>query len=393
MSNHSQPATGKQLTYLRALASQTGTTFVTPRDRRQASREIERLSSLKRERGRHIEPASRTGREPAYATAPQSSEIEGWGGSARWRTSKPRETRQPPAPGGPEAPAGNVEPRPEPVSPARARKLATYRDDATGSTREVVTLKLADATLLIDRHAGTHDDARLVGRLEAEEPPENAEILARLYLQDPNRGRCRPVAEEDLHAPPSDRTASGSQGVRWDAPLVAGVGVVLRLQLLLPDGGAAAVRWTAATETAGRSESEPVSLRKVIGRLQDYEPALSMTAAAIRRHEGSGYSTCALRMELKRIVDSPIVLNRRLRERVEHAVATEGLTMSEIAIRCGRVKRDKRGNESGETSWLARRIGQLPEAGKPRPTPWVHSDVLALIARDGLSVSPRDVEL
>ena len=31
------------------------------------------------------------------------------------------------------------------------------------------------------------------------------------------------------------------------------------------------------------------------------------------------------------------------------------LSMSEIAIRCGRVKRDRRGNESGETSWLARR--------------------------------------
>jgi hypothetical protein len=51
-----------------------------------------------------------------------------------------------------------------------------------------------------------------------------------------------------------------------------------------------------------------------------------------------------------------------------------------------------RGRESGETSWLARRIGQLPEAGQPRPTPWVHNDVLALIARDGLGISPREVE-
>jgi hypothetical protein len=98
MSQHSQPATGKQLTYLRALANLAGTTFITPRDRRQASREIERLRSLKRERGRHVEPASRTGRDITYATAPHSSEIEGWGASARWRTSKPRETSQPPAP-------------------------------------------------------------------------------------------------------------------------------------------------------------------------------------------------------------------------------------------------------------------------------------------------------
>ncbi len=67
--------------------------------------------------------------------------------------------------------------------------------------------------------------------------------------------------------------------------------------------------------------------------------------------------------------------------------------MSEIAIRCGRVKRDSRGNESGETSWLARRLGLLPEGGHSTPTPWIHSDVLGLIARQGLGVSPREVEL
>jgi hypothetical protein len=67
--------------------------------------------------------------------------------------------------------------------------------------------------------------------------------------------------------------------------------------------------------------------------------------------------------------------------------------MSEIAMRCGRVKRDSAGNESGETSWLARRLGILPEGGRDTPTPWVHSDVLALIARLGLGISPREVEV
>ncbi len=90
-----------------------------------------------------------------------------------------------------------------------------------------------------------------------------------------------------------------------------------------------------------------------------------------------------LRGELDRACNSPIVLNRALRERLERAVEREGLSMSEIALRCNRVKRDARGRQSGETSWLARRIGQLPEAGKPEPTPWIHSDVLARIARDG----------
>jgi hypothetical protein len=75
------------------------------------------------------------------------------------------------------------------------------------------------------------------------------------------------------------------------------------------------------------------------------------------------------------------------------AVEERGVSMSEIAIRCGRVKRDANGTASGETSWLARRIGMLPEGGKSAPTPWVSSAVLALIAREGLGLSPREVEL
>ena len=67
--------------------------------------------------------------------------------------------------------------------------------------------------------------------------------------------------------------------------------------------------------------------------------------------------------------------------------------MSEIAIRCGRRKVDRRGNLSGETSWLGRRIGQIPEAGQSVPTPWISSKVLALIAREGLGVSPHEVEI
>jgi hypothetical protein len=87
------------------------------------------------------------------------------------------------------------------------------------------------------------------------------------------------------------------------------------------------------------------------------------------------------------------VLNRRLRTAVLATIERQGLSMSEIAIRCGRIKRDGNGNASGETSWLARRLGILPEGGRDTPTPWIHSDVLALIARRGLGISPREVEL
>jgi hypothetical protein len=93
------------------------------------------------------------------------------------------------------------------------------------------------------------------------------------------------------------------------------------------------------------------------------------------------------------MLGSHIVLNRGLREAVVDAVTCNAVTLSEIAIRCGRIKREENGKESGETSWLARRIGLLPEGGHEAPTPWVSSHVLALIARDGLGVAPREVEV
>jgi hypothetical protein len=131
-----------------------------------------------------------------------------------------------------------------------------------------------------------------------------------------------------------------------------------------------------------------------VGCLESYEPLRSVTLRelALRRHDAA-ISTTALTAELVRVQNSPIVLNRGLREAALRSIEREQLSMSEIAIRCGRVKRDSRGNESGETSWLGRRLGLLPEAGQVTPTPWIHSDVLALICRRGLGVSPREVEL
>jgi hypothetical protein len=157
------------------------------------------------------------------------------------------------------------------------------------------------------------------------------------------------------------------------------------------DGRFPELRWTRSI-LAERSET--VRLREVVARFEDYEPARSITANALAAHRTDPTRcTSCLTAELTRLAESPIVLNRRLREAIECALAHGDLTMSEIAIRCGRCKRDRRGNVSGETSWLARRIGRLPEGGEDRPTPWVHSDVLALIAREGLGVAPHEVEL
>jgi hypothetical protein len=50
-----QPPTGKQLSYLRALAKRTGTTFTMPRSKRQASRQIQAM--LKRPVSNQLELA------------------------------------------------------------------------------------------------------------------------------------------------------------------------------------------------------------------------------------------------------------------------------------------------------------------------------------------------
>jgi hypothetical protein len=119
-----------------------------------------------------------------------------------------------------------------------------------------------------------------------------------------------------------------------------------------------------------------------------------LTRAAIRAWRSDRrISVATLGLELRRIETSPIVLNRRLREAVVRAVRERGVSLSAIAIACGREKHDPRGNGSGETSWLLRRVGLAPDRARGVCNPWVHSDTLALIAREGLGIAPREVEL
>ena len=55
--------------------------------------------------------------------------------------------------------------------------------------------------------------------------------------------------------------------------------------------------------------------------------------------------TRRLGLEATRLACSAIVLNRGIREAVEARVAA-GVSMSEIAMRCDRTKRDRKGNRS-----------------------------------------------
>ncbi|HEX2015336.1 MAG TPA: hypothetical protein VGN69_01485 [Solirubrobacteraceae bacterium] len=301
-----------------------------------------------------------------------------------------------------------------PTAPPVSR-LAGY-SDRDGRRRELVLLRTPRRSLLvIDRLAAGGADPRLVAEIGWDEPASNAVLVCSLYLADPQGRWCRSVTAEDLEAEPQVSPAPALD----THELLGPDGSRFRLEVV--HGGARCpreLRWVRRVPVAHSGPPQVLSLRRTVAALESYEPARSITAAAVvaptptdqaastgaastgAASPGSvsdadvsrPVSRSTLAAELDRLHSSPIVLNRLLRGAVLGALK-EGQTLSAIAMRCGRVKHDRRGNVSGETSWLGRRLGLIPEGGCRRPTPWVHSDVLALVARRGLGISPREVEL
>ena len=315
---------------------------------------------------------------------------------------------QRPAPGGPgpvkersamSATATPATPDPHVCDAAaceRAPCLGRYVEHETQQARELIGLARPDgSTFVVDRLARTAGDGRVVAHIVASEPPENAQIIAEMYLADERRGRCRPLSAEDLaRTRPAPSPASIASTVLKHTPLLDGEGYCFRIRELTTGRSAPELRWARSRLHDAQEPPELVTLRDVVAQLEDYEPARALTIEALGAYrEDPSCSTCTLDGELQRLQASTIVLNRGLREAVLAAVKYRGLSMSEIARRCGRIKRDRAGRLSGETSWLARRIGTLPEGGEQHLSRWVQSDVLALIAREGLRVCPREVEL
>jgi hypothetical protein len=257
----------------------------------------------------------------------------------------------------------------------------------------------AGSVLVVDR-AATRGDRRLVAHLGADEPAENAALVCARYVEDARgrRCRCRRLTGQDARTVPfaNDEKTSGLWigRPRHEPQPADPLGRSYRLELLDTRMSIPELRWRLHQPEPEAGCPRIVSLREAIACLESYEPLRTLTVRELNiRRRDPEVSTAVLRSELARVQNSPIVLNRGLRDVALGVIEREQLSMSEIAIRCGRVKRDRRGNESGETSWLARRLGLLPEAGQSTPTPWIHSDVLALIAREGLGISPREVEL
>jgi hypothetical protein len=387
-----QAPSARQLSYLKALAVRTGTSFAYPRTRAQASAEIERLRQLEALAAEREEPVCDE-RAPAYAAAVRPDEVSGYGASARWRH-EPAPARRPAEDASVARNSDRARAAPQTRERAPAARLGSYAVPRNGELRELVRVAGAGgSTLVVDRRASDLGDARLVAHLAADEPPRNALIACVMYLGDRARGRCRRLSAEDLeHDPLAGSGSDGQAGAHADAPLRDADGRLYSIRQVSCNGSLPELRWTRSR--AGKETFETLTLREVVGAFEDYEPARGITLESLRRQrEDDSISTCRLRDELERVNESAIVLNRGLREAVERKVSSGELTMSEIARRCGRFKRDGGGSGAADTSWLARRVGLLPEGGEDTPTVWVHSDVLARIARDGLDVSPNEVEL
>jgi len=272
--------------------------------------------------------------------------------------------------------------------PARSprRPLGAYDDD--GRRREIVARPGAyGSVLVIDEDARTLSDRRLVAHLACDEPAANALVVCALYLADPTGRRARAVVPGDWHRAPGASAGPDPPGLGRE--LVDRRRRTYRLAVRPAAWGGGELRWTA--RGPGEETAVTAGLREVVGALEAYEPACAMTEQAIAAPPDPLVSTLALAGELERLRRSRTVLNRPLREAVLAAV-DDGLSLSQIAARCGRHKSRSTRPGVGDTSWLARRIGLMPETGRDRPSPWIDAQLMALIAREGLRIDPRTVE-
>lgn len=82
----------------------------------------------------------------------------------------------------------------------RAPCLGQYVEDETQQVREIISLARPNGSVfVVDRLARSASDARVVAHLSSGEPPENASLIAEMYLADGGRrGRCRLLSADDL---------------------------------------------------------------------------------------------------------------------------------------------------------------------------------------------------
>ena len=133
------------------------------------------------------------------------------------------------------------------VTPQRAS--ARRASDGTSSTkqdvRKLIGLARPDgSTFVVDRLARTAGDGRVVAHIAASERPENACIIAEMYLADERRRRCRLLSADDLaRTRPASSPASIASTVLDHAPLLDGEDYCFRIRELTTGRSVPELRW------------------------------------------------------------------------------------------------------------------------------------------------------
>src|SRR2546421_12096000 len=126
--------------------------------------------------------------------------------------------------------------------------LARYVDER-GRTREVIALSgLQGSALVVDRDAATLGDRRLVAHLAADEPSENAALVAASYLDRARRGGClcRALTDADLRTvpfPDEDHRVPSADPAATPAEPVDRLGGTYRLRPLPTGMSIPELRW------------------------------------------------------------------------------------------------------------------------------------------------------
>jgi hypothetical protein len=100
-----------------------------------------------------------------------------------------------------------------------------------------------------------------------------------MYLADASRGHCRLLTLEDLRpAPQADAPAQNGGTAAQPGPLHDADGHIYRVRELTVPGSPRELRWTRSTHPGRAHPLQAVRLRDVVGSLEAYEPARTVTA-------------------------------------------------------------------------------------------------------------------
>jgi hypothetical protein len=221
----------------------------------------------------------------------------------------------------------------------RAQRTLGRYTDQQGRTREVLAWPGAAASVLVvDRDHATRSDLRLVAHMAADEPPENAALICASYLVDVagDRGRCRLMTVEDMCGAPSleqQEAIFDAEAVGQETQPVDRHGWCYRLELQPTRMSIPELRWWRRHPQPQSGADRPVSVREAVASLESYEPVRALTIRSLSLHSAKGeVSTTVLRAELTRVQESPIVLNRRLREVVLTTIARNKLSLNSGSV-------------------------------------------------------------